>query len=1128
MSKVPVSTRFRLPMRVSPANRFKGFRIPRRLGWALVFALMMLGVGAGAHAPMQGIDREFAGATGKLWSKEREQELDRAAHDGNPATFAVVTPESRETEVRVGLEWATRKRLSGLKVVYASLNGAAYEPLPDFQFLEFWNGQEWRKLGAQVIVNYGRIRESAAYQNSGSVVWDYQFPPSEMKGVRALLSKTVSSVRWEQRYAIRELQPYATEQQRIVAGQTIIVDDSGKLEATGRPGRSLAADAKRSRDDKGTVLSWSRPKMLSDVTLPLADLPGPLEWWDGQKWRNLEITRKRKHSGPLPQTTATFLPIAVQRLRLSGLTQSTNLEVTADSSQDYFNRVYSSGRDLLMERLLQSPDDPDFAAVSSLLLPLDMQTSVIGRPGDPVECIVHWNGTIVEVESGDQGAWNHGAKQTIPGKDKWVDRWCAFAADGELFGTNVHRTGRSYLDGFMPGVLTRYSKDEIEFEEEVFTTAPDDPLYAQAVTLRVSNPGATARKARFSLVMGRRQSAVAGHRSPVSGPSLGPLGFEPLDTSYRLEPDCQVVRNASGEVVLYAEQPFTAKGSALEHVLDYSVELAPKGSKEFHFVLPSVNKPVKERADAARWNPKEGRERFRRYWTKTLQGNTDLKLPEKPLSDLCKNLLAQAMIVLSDGDTLKYGAYWYEWYFGVEEGWPITALAQFGHPQLAKRAMEVMLSPQLMVKSNYHHQYRSGLAPMYAAQVYRLTRDREWLRKISPDLKASAEWIIQARHQPQGKLPDYEGLLPRHAYGGDIHTPAYSIYSNATCWRGLQDTAYLFGELGDRTLAEKYANDAAAYRRRVEETVAKFTNRESQPPFVPLALDIGDPTTPAYRKVESPYPFIPSDPLGNFWNLFAPLMLETGVFPADSQYARWITDFMEQRGGLLAGLARFYRGVDHIYGFAYPLQLHDRGDRRKFLATVYSVLAHGNSQDNFTSPEVAGVFPLRTDNGTWEHIFRRSLWNWDLYGSGWMQEEFGKAVGAEPLSAGAGMGLQLVRKMVFDENLDRDGRMTGELDLLKMAPSHWLEAGKKIEFNRMPTCFGEMSLRLESQLNRGKIVGQFTAPSDQPAKTIRLWLRHPQGIPIKAVAMNRIKVRDFTAESVLLPVSGGMDFEVEF
>ena len=64
------------------------------------------------------------------------------------------------------------------------------------------------------------------------------------------------------------------------------------------------------------------------------------------------------------------------------------------------------------------------------------------------------------------------------------------------------------------------------------------------------------------------------------------------------------------------------------------------------------------------------------------------------------------MIALRDGQQLKYGAYWYEDYFGVEEGWPIVALAQYGHPDQAQSAAEIMLSPQLMDKTNYHHQYR--------------------------------------------------------------------------------------------------------------------------------------------------------------------------------------------------------------------------------------------------------------------------------------------------------------------------------------------------------------------------------------------------------------------------------------
>jgi hypothetical protein len=839
------------------------------------------------------------------------------------------------------------------------------------------------------------------------------------------------------------------------------------------------------------------------------------------------LTRIEQGSSP-PRAKAHFLPIAVEQLRVVGLTAAVPLELRADSAASYFDSVYRSGQDVLMERILQGKGDPDFAGVASLLLPLDMQTSVIGRPGDPVECMVHWNGTLVETEGGDLGAWNHGAKTTIPGKDQWIDRWFAFAADGELFGSNIDRTSRSYLDGFLPAVVTRYSKGEMRFEEEVFTSAPGDPLYAQCVTLRIANRGKTKGKATLAVIAGRRISASAAHRASPEGGAPSPMTLEPLDAGYRFDADRQTVRNAANQVVLYALAPFERTGNPQEPVLSYTVELAPGSTRELYFVLPSVNEPVSQVEVLRDWKPQEGRERFRRYWSQQLLEKVKVNLPESPLNDIYRNLVAQAMIILSDGQKLKYGAYWYEAYFGVEEGWPITALAQFGHADVAKSAIRIMLSPELTDKSNYHHQYRNGLAPMYAAQVYRLARDRDWLREIVPRLKESAEWIVKARHQSDGRSEDYEGLLPRHAYGGDVHTPAYSIYSNATCWRGLQDAAYLLREAGESALAETYATDAAAYRQRIEEIVSNYANHQVTPPFVPLALDIGTPGTESYKKVEAPYSFIPSDDLGNYWILFAPLTLETGVFPADGKYSRWVTDFMEQRGGLLAGLARFYRGVDHIYGFAYPLQLVERGERRKFLATVYSVLAHGNSRDSFTSPEVAGVFPLRTDNRAWQEAFRRTVWNWDLYGSGWMQEQFGEAIGAEPLSAGAGMALQLIRKMMITEETDKDGHPTGKLELLRMAPSHWFEDGKKIEVATAPTVFGQLSMNLESQLSRRRMFGKVEPGPDFAAGKLTLWLRHPKGLPIKAVRINQSAVSGFKAEAIDLPTNRTSEFEVEF
>jgi len=1070
------------------------------------------------------------GASAKLWSGSTVADLEAAIQDGDEKTWVVLTPESRDSQLGVGLQWSSPERINGLRVAYATLNGSAYEAVPDFQSLEVWDGDRWRSLDYKIRIDYSQGGEFAPYQKSGLVSWDYNFDSVVAHGIRLLLHRASSPVRWDQRYVIREMQAYFSAVEARQLPKVVVVGrpSEGEQDEASVNWSSSEAGAVQSQDEKGMVISWPRPRMVNELILPLKELPGPLQWWDGQEWEDIEISQLHTGSSDEPSLKVLFSPVAIRKMRLVGLNASPHSQVRLGrSASEYFDRVYQSGRDLLMERILNHEEEPDFASVASLLLPLDMQTSVIGRPGDSVECMVHWNGTVVEIENGDKGAWNSGAKERVPGKEQWIDRWFAFAADGELFGEDPDRTSGAYLDGFMPAVLTRYAKEGVQFEQEIFTSAPGDSLYAQVVTLRVSNPGNTTRKTGFSVILGRRKSAEAGHHRGPGGVSPGPMSFAPLETGYRTEPGSKAVRNQTGEIILYADTPFQWGGTPQENTLLYPLQLNAGQVKEFHFILPSVNAPVKDLLKVERVKVNESREQFRSYWRQLLEGKGRLDLPEQPLNDLYKSLLAQAMIILRDDDRLKYGAYWYESYFGVEEGWPLVALAQFGHGDQARQGIEVMLSPELMDKSNYHHQYRSGLEPMYTAQVYRLVRDRQWLRTIKPRLVETAEWIMDARHRTEGKKKEFHGLLPKHAYGGDIHTPAYSLYSNATCWRGLQDIGLLMEELGDHDLGKKYLREAEEYRRSIGQIVLKTTNQEVSPPFVPLSLDIGAEDNKDFKKVETPYPFIPSDPLGNYWILFAPLLLETGVFPADSLPARWITSYMEQHGGLLAGLARFYRGVDHIYGFGYPLQLYERGERKKFLASVYSVLAHGCARDNFTSPEVAGVFPLRTENLISRLAFGKYIWNWDLYSRGWMQEGFGVSIGSEPLSAGSGMALQLIRKMVINEELDADSKPTGTLDLLKMAPAAWLKDGKNIRVERMPTFFGEVDLAVRSQLAEKRISGRFNLPAAGSVKKAMLWLRHPDNLPIRGVRVNGRGWTEFTAESVALP-SGAGEFEVEF
>ena len=169
-----------------------------------------------------------------------------------------------------------------------------------------------------------------------------------------------------------------------------------------------------------------------------------------------------------------------------------------------------------------------------------------------------------------------------------------------------------------------------------------------------------------------------------------------------------------------------------------------------------------------------------------------------------------------------------------------------------------------------------------------------------------------------------------------------------------------------------------------------------------------------------------------------------------------------------------------------------------------------------------------TSNLAAQQRYHDTLWNWDLYGQGWMEEEFGNAVGAEPLSAGPGMALQLIRKMLINEELDSDCEPTGKLELLRMAPSKWLDNGKRISIENMPTAFGAVTLTVQSQLSRNKISGKFVATNGSSLKKVSLWLRHPAGMPIKAVFSNGQAQSEFAVDSIPLPASGTTEFEVEF
>lgn len=463
---------------------------------------------------------------------------------------------------------------------------------------------------------------------------------------------------------------------------------------------------------------------------------------------------------------------------------------------------------------------------------------------------------------------------------------------------------------------------------------------------------------------------------------------------------------------------------------------------------------------------------FESFWSSLLNKGAQALLPDiewMKRIDIWKSQVAGITRVnYQDQERLSYGAYFYQAYFGPEEGWPIVALAQWGQADEAKRQAEIMLSAENRSKENVHHQSRNGAFAWYAAEVARLADDQVWLQSIAPALIENADWTIKSiKESTANNQTVTRGLLPPHIYGGDIRDPATSLYASAVCWKGLSETADIFRTLGAKPLQQKasnYETAAVKLNTRLNEVIKEVANRSTQPPFVPLALSL--PSLDG--KHEGPYEHLTASRLGNYWNLFASSVLELG-FPAKPavNLNDWLLGYMETHGGLWAGLPRFNHGLDAAYSIGVindlmTRSIHDVKFRNQALASLQSFFLHAASRNGFTIPEVAGLFPYRLNASAYEQLVREAPWNFGMYDTDRYID--GHISFTEPLGAAAGEALWMIRNALVAETRNEKGLPSGEVFLLSTVPSDWFSEGKEIKLEGFPTYYGTLSIQVRSTI----------------------------------------------------------------
>lgn len=424
-----------------------------------------------------------------------------------------------------------------------------------------------------------------------------------------------------------------------------------------------------------------------------------------------------------------------------------------------------------------------------------------------------------------------------------------------------------------------------------------------------------------------------------------------------------------------------------------------------------------------------------------LTSGAELSLPDPLFQKLWRALLLHNRLFVRDG-VMRYGLFpgvYDGGVFGVEEGWNIVALSQYGHHHEAAQVLtRTFFDPAFLAKEGQHHQYRNGLALTYSADVFALSQDRTLIERLWPQIAESAEWIAASFRSTQelvdGKRPIHYGLMPKHTYGGDLTTPAFSLYGSSTCWRGLRDAGRLAKIIGDGR-ADSWLAQAAEARRNLHLAAERSFRHDGTPPYLPFRTDEEAKTPSA----------------GDYHQLFASLILETALFGWHGRFSHEITDYLEQTGRQVLQVARFDEwfgrlGVDAEYSRGTQLCALHRRDFGRFYLGLLGQVALSCDPHTFVSPETAIV------------LFEEREWHDRMQALRQQPCRFD----SDPCSAGTAVMLQYLRFLVVSEERDEDDLPTGTILIGAAMPVSYFAPGQHFAAQKLPTLFGKLSLRCES------------------------------------------------------------------
>ena len=470
-------------------------------------------------------------------------------------------------------------------------------------------------------------------------------------------------------------------------------------------------------------------------------------------------------------------------------------------------------------------------------------------------------------------------------------------------------------------------------------------------------------------------------------------------------------------------------------------------------------------------------------WRGLVGRAAQVEVPEARINHAWRNAIVQNFQLINHGQLRYSTGNQYDQIYSAEGSDATLALLSWGYAAEARRLLEPLFDFTRRNLELHQAAFKLGNLVRYVWQ----TRDIAALEELRPRWETEIARFLEGRTGPGG-------LFPKEQYCGDIHTPVQSLNVNARAWRALHDFGALQTAFGDPALGRRYSAAAAEFRPVVLQAIDRASSRTTEPPFVPIALDGGEP-------VHSP---ILHQRIGSYWNIIIGYTIGSGIFPPGSEAEHWIPHYQERHGGIFLGMVRsggdafnFWTGperVNPLYGTRYTLDALRRDEPERALLSLYGTLAQGLTRNTFVGGEGCTLRPVDAE---------------------------GRFFYCPPNSAASAHVLSMVRQLLVQEwDLDDDGR-PDTLRLLFGTSRRWLEEGQAIRVERAPTAWGDVSVWAKSRLSAGEVVAQVELPARQAPSRVLLRARVPEGWTVRsALASGRRLLVDGRGTVELTGLSG--------